>query len=144
MREETRCCHMAYSFWLAARVLLYAPSHRQDNIYHSLCYTSREALAGVHRYINTLNHDIINAMICLFDHPTMFNNHKTKRVECIIKYNISFLPPILPFIWCFTSDSKPCFVVSVGHQARCGGDAWCNSTRSSTVGTAQGMGVSYR
>ena len=28
------------------RVLLYAPSHRQDNTYHSLCYTSRGALAG--------------------------------------------------------------------------------------------------
>ena len=27
MREETQCCHMGYSFWLAARVLLYAPSH---------------------------------------------------------------------------------------------------------------------
>ena len=24
----------------------YAPSHRQDNTYHSLCYTSRGALAG--------------------------------------------------------------------------------------------------
>ena len=39
-REETRCHHMGYSFRLAARVLLYAPSHRQDNTYHDLCYTS--------------------------------------------------------------------------------------------------------
>ena len=29
-REKTRCHHMGYSFWLAARVLLYASSHRQD------------------------------------------------------------------------------------------------------------------
>ena len=29
-----------------ARVLLYTPSHRQDSTYHSLCYTSRGALAG--------------------------------------------------------------------------------------------------
>ena len=36
---------MGYSFRLAARVLLYAPSHRQDNTYHNLCYTSRGALA---------------------------------------------------------------------------------------------------
>ena len=27
-------------------VLLYAPSHRQDNTYHGFCYTSRGALAG--------------------------------------------------------------------------------------------------
>ena len=46
-REETRCCHMGYSFWLTARVLLYAPSHRQDSTYHSLCYTSHGALAGM-------------------------------------------------------------------------------------------------
>ena len=45
-REETRCRHMGYSFRLAARVLLYAPSHRQDNTYHGLCYTSRGALVG--------------------------------------------------------------------------------------------------
>ena len=46
MREETRCRHIGYSFRLAARVLLYASSHRQDNIYHGLCYTSHWALAG--------------------------------------------------------------------------------------------------
>ena len=35
-REETRCRHMGYSFVLAARVLLYASSYRQDNTYHGL------------------------------------------------------------------------------------------------------------
>ena len=45
-RKETRCRHMGYSFQLTARVLLYASSHRQDNTYHGLCYTSRGALAG--------------------------------------------------------------------------------------------------
>ena len=33
-------------FWLTARVLLYAPSHRQNITYHNLCYTSDGALAG--------------------------------------------------------------------------------------------------
>ena len=42
----TRCHHIGYSFRLAARLLLYAPSHRQDSTYHGLCYTSRGALAG--------------------------------------------------------------------------------------------------
>ena len=46
VRKESRCCHIGYSYRLTARVLLYAPSHRQDNTYHSLCYTSRGALAG--------------------------------------------------------------------------------------------------
>ena len=31
---------------LLLSILLYAPSHREDNTYYSLCYTSRGALAG--------------------------------------------------------------------------------------------------
>ena len=46
VRKETRCRHIGYSYRLTARVLLYAPSHRQDNTYLSLCYTSRGALVG--------------------------------------------------------------------------------------------------
>ena len=46
VRKETRCRHIGYSYQLTARVLLYAPSHRQDSTYHGLCYTSRGALAG--------------------------------------------------------------------------------------------------
>ena len=46
VREETRCRHIGYSFRLATKVLLYAPSHRQDSTYHGFCYTSRGALAG--------------------------------------------------------------------------------------------------
>ena len=47
VRKETCCHHIGYSYRLTARVLLYAPSHRQDNTYHSLCYASRGALAGM-------------------------------------------------------------------------------------------------
>ena len=47
VKEETRCRHMGYSFRLTARVLLYAPSHRQDSTYHGLRYTSHGALAGM-------------------------------------------------------------------------------------------------
>ena len=46
VRKETRCRHIGYCYRLTSRVLLYAPSHRQDNTYHGLCYTSRGALAG--------------------------------------------------------------------------------------------------
>ena len=46
VRKETRCHHRGYSYRLTARILLYTPSHRQDNTYHGLCYTSRGALAG--------------------------------------------------------------------------------------------------
>ena len=46
LRKEIRCRHIGYSFRLAASVLLYASSHRQDSTYHGLCHTSRGALAG--------------------------------------------------------------------------------------------------
>ena len=46
VRKETCCRHIGYSFRLTAWVLLYAPSHRQDSTYDSLCYTSCGALAG--------------------------------------------------------------------------------------------------
>ena len=46
VREETRFRHMGYSFRLAARILLYASSHRQDSTNHGLCYTSHGALTG--------------------------------------------------------------------------------------------------
>ena len=46
MRKETRYRHIGYSFRLTARVLVYAPSHRQGSTYHSLYYTSHGALAG--------------------------------------------------------------------------------------------------
>ena len=52
VRKETRCHHIGYSYRLTATVLLYAPSHRQDNTYHILCYTSRGALAGTNIKIN--------------------------------------------------------------------------------------------
>ena len=38
--RETHPHYMGYSFRLAARILFYASSHRWDDTYHSLCYTS--------------------------------------------------------------------------------------------------------
>ena len=38
--------HVGYHFRLAARVILYVSSRKQDNNYHGLCYTRRGALAG--------------------------------------------------------------------------------------------------
>ena len=40
VRKETRCRHIGYSYRLTARVLLYAPSHRQDNIPRPLLHQS--------------------------------------------------------------------------------------------------------
>ena len=72
VREETRCRHIGYSYRLTARVLLYAPSQRQDNTYHGLCYTSRGALAGtnIHACIHThsFTHTYINSNIHIFKH----------------------------------------------------------------------------
>ena len=69
VRKETRCRHIGYSYRLTARVLLYAPSHRQDNTYHGLCYTSRETLSGtrnslhIYPYIYTYIYTYIHTHI---------------------------------------------------------------------------------
>ena len=49
-REELCCYHyMGYSFRLAARVLLYAPFHKQDNTYHNMeHWLEREIVQWVH------------------------------------------------------------------------------------------------
>ena len=39
-RKETRCRHIGYSYRLTARVLLYAPSHRQDNTYRTTAFVT--------------------------------------------------------------------------------------------------------
>ena len=45
-RKPAATSTWATFFSLAARVLLYAPSNRQDSTHHDLCYISRGALAG--------------------------------------------------------------------------------------------------
>ena len=75
VRKETRCCHIGYSYPLTARVLLYAPSHRQDNTYHSLYYTSRGALAGTR---NTVSGYEITKIQC--------NLHNTQGIFKSIAY----------------------------------------------------------
>ena len=60
---------MGYSFRLAARVLLYASSHRQDNKYHGLCYTSCGALAGTRereREREIYIYIVMSVCVCVF------------------------------------------------------------------------------
>ena len=47
--DRGNLCHdyMGYSFHSSARDLLHAPPYRQDSTYHIICYTNREALAGM-------------------------------------------------------------------------------------------------
>ena len=40
VRKETCCRHIGCSFWLTSRVLLYAPSHKQDITYHSQSWST--------------------------------------------------------------------------------------------------------
>ena len=63
VRKETGCRHICYSYRLTARVILYAPSHRQGNTYGGLCYTSRGALAGTYIHAHTHTHRPIYTFI---------------------------------------------------------------------------------
>ena len=63
VRKETRFRHIGYSFRLTVRVLLYAPPHRQDSTYHSLCYTSRGALGGTRNISMVLTSDTLDCSL---------------------------------------------------------------------------------
>ena len=78
-REDTRCRHIGYSFRSTVRVLLYAPSHRQDCTYHSLCYTSRGALATYNKGLRS-----VDSWMFLYQHPYMSltqESHKTQAIH---------------------------------------------------------------
>ena len=80
VKKETCCRHIGYSYRLTTRVLLYAPSHKQDNTYHSLCYTSRGALAGM-RNIYTMHvnkHTLANTYRHIFTTNTHTCTHICK------------------------------------------------------------------
>ena len=47
VKEEAHCCnYTGYFIQLAASVLLYIPTHRQDSSYLSICYSSCGTLDG--------------------------------------------------------------------------------------------------
>ena len=77
-KKETRCRHICYSFRPTARVLLYAPPHREDSIYHGLCYTSR---------------GLIHCM--LYEHSVFllitskYYIHKTRQVNFILHWTLA-------------------------------------------------------
>ena len=120
VRKETCCCHIGYSYRLTARVLLYAPSHRQDNTYHGLCYTSRGALAGTRNssmgpphegsirrpiapwanalplsYVS-LHTELFNAHLCFYTKGIYIRQHDIQRNSLLDEVTITFGSKIHP------------------------------------------------
>ena len=97
---EICCRHIGYSFRLAARVLSYAPSHRQDSTYHYLCYTSQGALDGMGNRSTkkdrkegiVLFNDTLNTFyLQLYDVGHMVKDHSDSRDEtCCCHMGYSF------------------------------------------------------
>ena len=83
-REETHCRHYTgYYYRLAARDLLYAPSHLQDSTYHGLCYTSRGPLAGTKKYIIDITSDFARVLMKT-DFEICLLIHETQRTDFVI------------------------------------------------------------
>ena len=74
--------HIGYSYWLTARVLLYAPSHRQDNTYHSLYYTSRGALAGMRNIDPTTHCTMSKVQLQRLHHEPVLPEICTEEMFC--------------------------------------------------------------
>ena len=99
VRKETRCRHIGYSYRLTARVLLYAPSHRQDNTYHGLYYTSRGALAGMRNssmgYIN--KNGFIN--ICYTGKHSNILNFIQEAFKTTDKFNMNYIKQTMMYTY---------------------------------------------
>ena len=122
VRKETRCRHIGYSYRLTARVLLYASSHRQDNTYHGLCYTSRGALAGTRNSSMGPPHEgLIEYRVgyCIY-YPVYFKNLKVKLLTWHKLYNRQenrmeiWKPMTSPNV--MTSAGKNSFYLSLGKK----------------------------
>ena len=116
LREETRCRHIGYSFRLAARVLLYAPSHRQDSTYHGLCYASRGALAGTRNSSMGPPHEgSIRRPISLLRYKVnakyIANTYDGNCIKCLSRKEGFSLTThsihLVTVIWCQTYDKGP-------------------------------------
>ena len=88
VRKETRCHHIGYSYRLTARVLLYAPSHRQDNTYHFVTpvmehWLEREIAQWVHlmkdRSDDPSHHERTLLPMSYVPLPCRENMHTTKH-----------------------------------------------------------------
>ena len=86
VRKETRCGHIGYSYRLTARVLLYAPSHRQDNTYHGLWYTSSGALAGTRNTVPVEGNPLITSLS-----PGVLKSLDTRRASRTACLNINWI-----------------------------------------------------
>ena len=67
---------------LAARVLLYASSHRQDITYHSLCYASRGALAGTRTEEGSFYLTMNSTHLRLYVIRYMIKDHSAREETC--------------------------------------------------------------
>ena len=130
-REETHCNHyMGYSFQLAARDLLYAPSHIQDSTHCSLYYTSCGAMAGtrlssmglpwgidpttynaLERFVLIIGYISASLQFGIIMDQNIVGNlrFQLRCFDCLIKYCGSLLPPpppsevtdLQPQLWIF-------------------------------------------
>ena len=107
VRKETRCHHTGYSY----RFLLYAPSHRQDNTYHSLCYASHGALAGTRNRSDDPSHHertlLPRSYISLRPTITQTDNNNywmEREIAQWVHYEGSIRRPIAPWSDALTTE----------------------------------------
>ena len=58
VKKETSCRHIGYSFRLIGNNRCFICNISQTG-YHSLCYTSREALAGTSKMVQWVHHEVL-------------------------------------------------------------------------------------
>ena len=94
---------MGYSFLLAAKGLLYVPSHIQNSTYHNLCYTSCGALAGTRNWLMGPPWGIDPAAHCILSRYFTMELHLCPvwyKSDSIAQWYKTNLQQFLTIIWC--------------------------------------------
>ena len=88
VREETHCCHMGYSFWLAARILLYAMAGTRPK-------TSKTASVLKWIETNKVYLFVSVAFICFVLYLRKIILSKICILHCLVPLNIVLFKPCL-------------------------------------------------
>ena len=112
VKETLSHPYMGYSFWLAARGLLYSPSQRQYSTHHSLCYTSCRALAGTRNSsvgppwrIDLTTHRTVRTVQLQLHY---YESHCNLQLSVVILYKYWPFVYLCPWQMCATTSCSEC------------------------------------
>ena len=106
VRKETRCPHIGYSYRLTARVLLYAPSHRQASLnkaFSSFIHSDHRLLGKTHNQLPSMPVSIIVQTIT-FKTAKVHHYIRSNSVLQMPQHHVLYVTERSEFTWSMERD----------------------------------------